>query len=146
MSDATRCPQCGASLKKYWHRLTPGLVKTLVKVYARVCEKGKNIIDKKELQLTHSEYGNFQKLRFHGLIAKNIVDGEWIKGEWVITHRGAQFLHGEIQIPIRVLTFRNRVEDHDEILVTVRDVIGTQPYFEKDFDYQIAKPVQASLI
>lgn len=143
-----KCPHCGASLKKYWHRLTPGLVNTLVKVYTQVCSTGKNVINKKSLNLSHSEYGNFQKLRFHALIAKYIVDGEWHKGEWLITHRGAQFLHGEIQVPVRVLTFRNHVEDHDEQLVTVTNVIGTQPYFEKEFDYQVAKvaPEQVSLI
>ena len=72
------CHHCGASLKKYWHRITPGLVKTLAKVYERVCEKGENHVAKGELKLSHGEYGNFQKLRFHALIAKYKQNVEWV--------------------------------------------------------------------
>lgn len=110
------------------------------KVYIRVCEKQENRVNKKELSLSHSEYGNFQKLRFHGLIAKFKVDGSWKRGEWLVTRRGSQFLKGMIQVPDRVLTFRNEVVDHGTKMVGIND-LGQQPYFEQDFEYEIAPVV-----
>lgn len=133
-----KCPHCGASMKKYWHKITPGLVKALAKTYQTIAQKGENVIDKDELSLTHGEYGNYQKLRFHGLIAKHIVDGKWKKGQWLITKRGGLFLKNEIAIPERVQTFRNRVVDHDPKEVTVSDVMRSEPYWEKEFEYELA--------
>lgn len=141
-----KCPHCGAAMKKYWHRITPGLVKALVKAYAVVCEKGDYHFTKKDLDLNHSEYGNFQKLRFHGFIAKHKVDGEWKRGEWILTRRAGDFLTGKIDIPARVQTFRNKVVDHDIIRVTVGEVMKSEPYFEVDFDYSIFDPVQERLL
>lgn len=124
------CECCGASLKKYWHRITPGLLATLVKVYAGVSSKGENIIRMDELELSHSEFGNFQKLRFHALIAKHKVEGVWKRREWLMTRRGADFLKGNIDIPYRVQTFRNEVVAHDAKKIFIKDVLGTAPYFE----------------
>lgn len=126
----SKCPHCGASMKMYWHRLNSGLVHALVKVYTRVVEKNENKVSKKELNLTHSEYGNFQKLRFHALIAKYKENGQWVRGTWLLTHRGAQFLRGEIQIPRKVQTFRNKITAYDEEYVTVTDVIKERPYWD----------------
>lgn len=133
-------------MHKYWHRLTPGLVRTLVEVYKFVSAKGENIVSKKELKLSHSQYGNFQKLRFHALIAKYKVNGEWHRGEWLLTKRGADFLKGMVQIPDRVQTFRNKVEDRSGILVTVTDVMKTEPYWETKFESDIFEPKQTSLL
>lgn len=130
------CPHCGASLKKYWHRLTPGLVKTLVKFYQGVCNKSENKLTKDDLELTHSEYGNFQKLRFHALIAKVKVDGHWDRRTWLLTRRGADFLKGRIEVPHRVQTFRNEVIGHDPRTVFVKDVIDLEPYFESYDDFK----------
>lgn len=134
------CDKCGASLKKYWHKLTPGLVRTLVKVYERVNEKGENKIHKNELTLTHGEYGNFQKLRFHALIAKYKENGEYKSGMWLITRRGAQFLTGQISVPESVQTFRNKVVGHSIEEVSVADIIGrrNEPYFQTDFAFTLA--------
>lgn len=133
--EVTKCPHCGATIKKYWHRLNAGLVHALVKVYTRVVEKNENKVSKKELSLSHSEYGNFQKLRFHGLIAKYKEDGNWVRGTWLLTRRGAQFLKGEIQIPRKVQTFRNKITDHDDVYITVTDAIKEQPYWDTHETY-----------
>lgn len=132
-----KCILCDAQVKEYWHRITPGLVKALAKAYAVVCKKGRNEFDKNELNLDHSEYGNFQKLRFHALIAKNDKDK---RGNWLITRRGSEFLQGVIRIPARVKTYRNRVIDHDPETLTLRDVIKSEEYWEKDFDYDLYRP------
>ncbi len=139
------CEACGAKLKKYWHSMTPGLVRILVKCY-EYASTHDNLFMMKDLKLDHSEYGNFQKLRFHGLIAKNKIAGDIEERVWLITHRGADFLKGLIQIPAKVQTFRNRVTEHDEELVTVTDVMKGQIYWEQKFEYDLFAPKQTSLI
>lgn len=139
------CEHCGVALKKYWHSITPGLVKILVKCYVYASTHD-NLFMMKDLELDHSEYGNFQKLRFHGLIAKDKKDGEIEERVWLITHRGADFLKGLIQIPAKVQTFRNHVVDHDSELVTVTDVMRSDPYWENKFDYDLFEPKQGALI
>ncbi len=138
--EIQNCDKCGASLKKYWHKITPGLVHTLVKVYEKVNEKGENKIHKSELTLSHGEYGNFQKLRFHALIAKYKEDGKIKSGQWLITRRGAQFLTGQTTIPASVQTFRNKVVGHDLEQVSLADIIGkrSEPYFQTDFAFNLA--------
>lgn len=124
------CPHCHAQMNSYYHAITPGLVKILLKVYKHVVETGQNSLGMNELPLTHSEYGNFQKLRFHALIAKD--DNEDKK--WLVTTRGADFLKGRISIPRRVETFRNKVVGHDSELVTIADVMRSDPHFQTVFE------------
>jgi hypothetical protein len=146
-TEETYCSQCGARMKSYWHAITPGLVKMLVKIYSAIASKGENKIHPhKEMELTTTEHMNMTKLRFHGLIAKCKEEGEVQRGFWLITHRGVEFLKGEIQIPSRVQTFRDKVTGHDERLVTVTDVMKSTPYWEKDFSYEIFEPKQTSML
>lgn len=134
-------------MKKYWHRITPGLVGILIKCYDFVKENDQNRFKMNELKLSHSEYGNFQKLRFHALIAKHKVGGEWVEREWVITSRGVDFLCGRVSIPIRVQTFRNKVADHDTSLIHIRQVWQSDlPWFENKFDYSLFQPKQEALL
>lgn len=142
------CPVCGANMKKYWHTLTPGLVGLLVKCYDQVKKTGINKFKMNELELSHSEYGNFQKLRFHALIAKHKVNGEWINSEWVITSRGGDFLCSKISVPKRVQTFRNKVVDHDFETISIRQIFNERSavWFENQFDYSLFQPQQATLL
>ncbi len=59
-------------------------------------------------------------------------------GHWLLTHRGAQFLHGELRVPAEVRVFRNRVEGYSEDYVSVKDVIG-EVYLDKKDDYVYEK-------
>lgn len=132
--EQTHCDHCGASLKKFWHRLSPGLVRSLIKFRRAIHEHNRNSLHlyndlKSENELTVAEQMNWTKLRFHGLVAKAPEEKHWL-----LTHRGAQFLNGEIQIPKRVQTFRNHVIAKDEAMVTVKDVIGEMPYFDQKSD------------
>lgn len=122
-----KCIHCGASLMSHKHKLTPGLVVILLKVYKRICEKGENSITMKELNLDHSEFGNFQKLRFHAMIAKQEDK------TWLITQRGTDFLKGKVQVPDHVETYRNRVIGHSEDYVTVSKVMKSDPYWQQIF-------------
>ena len=134
------CPYCGASMKMYWHSLTPSLLKVLVKIYVAVSEKGDNRIHPhKEMKLTASEHMNMTKLRFHGLIAKCKKEGKVERGYWLITRRGGQFLKGEIAIPRDVQTFRNKVTDHKGDMVRVKDIVRSKPVIQNigDFEFDI---------
>ena len=134
-TEQKKCSHCGASLKKYWHKLTPTLVHSLIKFKAAVVEKGENHVHLLEdmkspaTKLTPHEWNNFTKLRFHGLAVKSKQSGYWL-----LTRRGNQFLHGQIVVPDKVLTFRNRVEGRSGTLVGIKEVIGSEPYVETLLD------------
>lgn len=130
------CANCGESMMAYWHSLTSGLVGDLIKAIEFVKKNNKNSFHlANDLQLSKSEYNNFQKLRFHALIAKdkNSEDG----GHWLITKRGGQFLRGEISVPKRVQTFRNEVIDHSEEVISFRSFAQDFPYFESEFAQEV---------
>jgi hypothetical protein len=128
-----RCPNCGAGTKSFWHRLTPGLVSCLVAAIRAVHVLGKNEFHlQKDLVLSKTQYTNFHKLRYHALIAK--VEGK--PGVWLITTRGGQFLRGETAVPIRVLTFRNRIQERSTEMVHIDELRGKIPEFEKEFAYE----------
>lgn len=145
-----KCPTCGASLKKYWHRISRGTTIGLIKAYNTVKEKNENKFNLTrdligENKLTISEQVNWSILRFHGLVAKVKQNGKPIGGYWLITKRGADYLSGKIQIPRRVETWRNHVVDHDTRLVGIMDVMKEYPVFEQDFDYTLFEPKQLQL-
>ncbi len=149
MENETKCKYCGASMKQYWHTLTPGVVKALIKFRGGVLTRGENKInlvrDLKGInELLPYELKNWTKVRFHGLATKYKVEGVWVRGYWLLTKRGNQFLQGKIEIPAKVLTFRNKVIQHDINKVSVHDVMRRLdlPEFESlgDIEYELADP------
>ncbi len=136
------CSACGAKLRAYWVTLTPGIIHALVKFRQALSIKGENKIhllddmDNREYELSRHEWNNFSRLRFHALVAKYKKDGEHEAGYWLLTSRGAAFLRGEADIPVKVKIFRNKVVDHSEDTVFIKDVIGSTPYFETVDDIQ----------
>jgi hypothetical protein len=131
-----RCPYCQANLKKFYHTLTPGIVSVLIAAIQFVHGAGRNEFHlQNDLHLSVNQFCNVTKLRFHALIAK--VDGK--PGYWCITKRGGMFLRGEICVPLKVKTFRNRVEDHSAETIHIDDLRGKVPYFEREFAYETAQ-------
>lgn len=133
------CDKCGSSLKKYWHGITIGMMSALVKARNYVGDANKNefhlykdLIE--ENKLSTGEQMNWTKLRFHALVAK--VKGK--EGYWLITRRGGQFLSGELRIPAKVQTFRNKVVAYSEELTNLSGVYGRKVFFEKEFDFNYA--------
>lgn len=145
-SEIKKCPMCSASLKEYWHPITPLLANALVKAYRYISKAGENKFGRGEIELSMNEYSNFTKLRFHGLIAKYKTEGVHEKGYWLITTNGAKFLKGEYKTYKRVKTFRNRVQDHEPPMVSIADVIGSQPYLDKDPEYTLRDLRQGKLL
>lgn len=114
---------------------------TLVKFRAAVYSYHKNRLHvPREVELTKSEYNNFQKLRYHGLIARYREMGSPVSGVWLMTRRAAHFLRGEIDLPEKVQTFRNKVVDHSIVKINVSQALGSAPYWDQrdDFDFDIA--------
>lgn len=148
------CPTCGQEVRKYWHRLTPGLANALVKFAKGVQYKGRNSVHLRhdmeghEFELTRDEWSNFTKLRYHGLAVKDKNAGA---GYWLLTARGASFLRGDLAIPAKVQTFNNRVIDHDGPEIYLRDVYRQDvPHFEaiQDIEYETVpqEAIQAALL
>ena len=134
-------------MKRYWHKLTPGLVSALVKIHKAVNEKKENDIriDRlpMDLRLTHVERCNWQKLRLHGLVARVRFMTEVKRGRWLITRKGYRFLSGK-PISKRVLSFRNHVEGHDAEEVTIAQVMRSSPNFEsiEDIRFEYKEPYE----
>ena len=150
MAEHEKCSNCGARMKQWWHTLTPGLVNNLIQMIKKVKEKKVNEIHlQQELNLSKTEYNNFQKLRYHGLIQKctDKATGLHKKGYWLITDRGGKFLRNQMLVPLKVLTFRNKVVDHSKEVVGIREYRGKVTWFESEFDFDIREgmvvPVEA---
>lgn len=130
-----KCPNCGANMKKYWHTLSPVLVEVLFR-FALISQKTNNRVHvPKDIALTTTEYNNFQKLRYFGLIAKYKENGENVAGYWVLTQRGEQFLKNEKGVPDKVETFRNRICSWSDNYVTYETFNKDQPYVEQKKDF-----------
>lgn len=130
------CPHCGHSISPRWEHLNPGLVRCLILAIQAVHRKGRNRFHyEADLGLAHKSLANFQKLRYHALVA-HADEAKERSGEWVITGRGGQFLRGEIAVPESVKVYRNRVIDHATKLVHIREFRGLPPEFNPAFAYE----------
>lgn len=82
-----------------------------------------------------SHYNNFQKLRYHGLIAKATVNGRLMRNEWVITRNGFRFLRGTLEIPKFVKIRQNHIVERAAECVSLSQVWRGAPYLETSFEY-----------
>lgn len=120
------CDKCGANLDGRWERLTPGLCRTLIKIWGRVIAKNENRVHlAKDLDLSNNEYNNAQKLRYFALIAK--VKG--MSGYWLVTRRGAQFIRGQQKVHREVKIFRNHIQERSPDNVGILDVMSGPAYW-----------------
>lgn len=139
--DGDRCPNCGASMKSYWFKITPGLVKALVKMADRIRGTGVNRVHKKELPFGHSEYGNFQKLRFFGLIDKYRENGVWRRGDWCLTLNTVPFLNGMYRVPDKIRVFRNEIIEKSPNMVTIHEIMKGDEWFQTVYQHKIMRTV-----
>lgn len=140
--EETICPYCGASLVMRWERLSKGLVKTLIEFRKEVVEKNKfnRVHPRKDMKLGISEYANFQKLRYHGLVAHvKKADGTEDSGYYLLTRRGNLFCKNQIEVPEKVLIFRNKIEARGTTFTNVERILkGIDiPYWDGKEDFDI---------
>lgn len=137
------CNGCGREMAAYEISLTPGIMNALRKLIRAVREKGVNEIHLvKDSNLTHNEINNITRLRFHGLVAKcyeSTEAGEKKRksGYWLVTKRAADFIKGEIQLPVSVTVFNDRIVSKSETYVSIGEVMKSIPYFDtiEDINY-----------
>jgi hypothetical protein len=137
MSDI--CPACG-QVKQQAHKESMDKMKLLLLKAAaqHVIDTKVNDFKKKDLNLqdiAQSAYGNFGKLRYHGLITPVRENGQRIKGRWLVTRNGWAFLRGELKISKFVLVRNNSIIDHSPVLISVRDVYYGSEEIQTTFEY-----------
>ena len=86
----------------------------------------------RDLDLSHSEYANFQKLCYWGLVAQ--ADGK--RGYWLITKWGGMFLRGEIDMLVSVSTQDNHRVGKSEQRIHIRELRGKIPEFQSEWAYE----------
>ena len=139
--EIVKCPCCGASMKKHWHRLSAGLANTLIKFREECIRRGTyKLRPSSEVAFSKTEYNNFQKLRYHALVAKAKDENKkHIDGLWILTKRGNQFCKNQIKLPVNVQTFRNKITDKSKELVSIYDVLKMKgedsPYWDTKYDF-----------
>lgn len=118
------CPTCGHLIGPRRERLTTGLVSLLSK-FARALEmEDKQYLHlQKELNLSKSEYNNFQKLRYHDLVYR-----KGLAGCWGLTQLGKDFIYGTVSIPQEVFVRNNQVVNQGSGLVFVYDVLRSSEW------------------
>lgn len=136
VDERGRCVNCKARVRIYKHELSTGLLKILAKFAQTVGHKKRN-----EIHLLHDmdgdqtlsrvEYNNFQKLRYHGLVAKVRKH----PAHWLLTHLGSEFLHGRKTVPRLKVSYRNVIVGRTEDQVGVRD-IKNEPWWPR-LDFEI---------
>lgn len=92
------CPCCGQKIVTYKHKLNKVLVSGLNKL-----SKHGGYSKLRDLDLTISEFNNFQKLQYFGLVQK------YPNREWGITESGKNFLEGNSTAPSFVTTKQKKL-------------------------------------
>jgi len=123
MTDKKICECCGQTISPRRERISKGIVRSLYKmaIYVKALKLNK-VHPRNDLELTKSEYNNFQKLRYRGLIAKYKSNGEILPGYWLITHKGYSFLNNESPTANYVSVLNNRIIGYGDDMLTFSDI------------------------
>lgn len=139
MSDV--CNHCGQRIQQA-HKESMDKTRLLMLQSAarQVIDTGKNDFKKKDLGLeamSLSAYGNFGRIRYHGLITpvKDRDTGKRIKGRWLITRNGWAFLRGEFNIPKYVIVKNNIIQSRSDATISVKDVFYGSDIMQTTFEY-----------
>jgi hypothetical protein len=124
------CPCCGAKMVRHRHRLSAGLLSGLVILEARSPWKSVNL---RELGLSRTQWDNFQKLRYWGLVEHH---GSTKSGVWSLSDLGRQFLANVARVQPVVFTYRGEVVSYDGDAVTAEQVLRSTPFFDRYEEYR----------
>lgn len=123
------CKECGQSVMRHKQSLSKSLVVILVKAYETFGQKSFHL--QKDLPLTKNQYANFQKLKYWGLVQRDLS----APGYWLITEYGKEFLKGLSRVSRFAWTFNNHVVESSHEMVFIKDVLGSTPYYKKREEY-----------
>lgn len=137
----TKCDHCGQKIQQAHKEMLTKHKLTILKAAAQyVMSTGVNdfrMRDMGDFTSNPSDYNNFSKLRFHGLITpvRDKATDRKIKGRWLITRNGWSFLRGELSIPKYVLVRNNAVQTKSDVLLSVKDVYYGSDVIQTTFEY-----------
>lgn len=136
MSDVEFCEGCGQRLpQQRKETLSRIKVEILMSAGQLVTSTMTNRFKLRQICDEPTHYNTFQKLRYHGLVAKLKIDGQPVRNEWCITRNGFRFLRGRIDLPKYVLVKSNHVTERSDVMVSLTDVWRGAPYLEATFEY-----------
>lgn len=111
------CECCGAKIITYTHKLNKSLCAALIRAYM---VNGLREFKLKDLHISTSQFCNFQKLKYFGLV-RSIDTNE---GHWQVTGFGEAFIKAEVGCHAREKTYRGQVVSQcDEDIVFIHDVV-----------------------
>jgi len=125
MKDKEYCPYCGQKYMKNKHTFSKALGQILLKAAHRYKEgQGFHLI--KDLELTHNQACNFQKLAYWEVVEKHFEYGIRKGGYWHLTHKAVEIIDGT-NFPKSITTFNNKVMEISGERTRLKDVLG---YYE----------------
>ena len=130
MRQIKRCPHCDAKMVEYRHTFNKGLAHGLYELWA--ADGGP--ISLRSLRLTRTQWTNFQKLRYWGLVGRIKHDGEW-----ALTSQGLSFITQATPIQKWVWTYRGETIRFDGDTCFFHDV-HEELYDQKPDYLSNAKP------
>ena len=147
MKYTNTCECCGHKVTAFTHQLNKGLAEAFKAFVDKYAEIKAPVSPSKDLNLTHTQLANWQKLRYWDLIKP--IDNN--KGLWVPTPNGILFYQDRISVMKTVATINAEVlpqtheawETHTKNveLVRITDLIDDFEYKQRP-DYQAEKSGQ----
>jgi hypothetical protein len=105
------CPNCGSKMMQYKHSLNKQLVDIVTKLYYKPGKLS-------DLNITHVQINNAQKLRYWGLIEQIIGETD----EWRVSWAGELFIRGKLHMRKTAITFHGKVTGHEGDAVTFQQL------------------------
>lgn len=132
--QANMCECCGAKIVEYKHVLNKGLVSALFEL-----AKFNHPVSLSELDITRNQWTNFQKLRYWGLVGKELhADGSGT-GHWFVTSSGRAFIDNQFPMPKEAWTYRGETIRLEGSTIYFSDIYD--PHYRERLDYaRDAKP------
>jgi len=120
MNKDIYCECCGAKVVEYKHSFNAGLASSLWQIY--LADKPIALTD---LELTRTQWTNFQKLRYWGLVQQSIDPiTKKHNGLWETTQSGNQFVDDpSVSIAKYVWTFRGETVRFEGEYVYFTDIL-----------------------
>lgn len=144
------CRHCGSKIQQAHKEVLSKHKLDMLQMAAKHITQNKlpNDFHVKDAGEDFTDYANFQKLRYHGLVHRvKDSEGRYKRGHWFITPIGWQFLRGTREFPKYVLVRNNRIVEKSSEMIRVQDVYRSNPevithfeYFDDDGQYVGLKP------
>ncbi len=131
------CDHCGAKMIEYKFTFNRGLARCLFRLSqfpqpTEICT----------MNLTTSQWTNFQKLKYWELIAPHVTDEtDRKRGWWRLTPQGIAFLTGKVPIHKNVIMYRNKFVRFGGEKIFFKDVTGGYEY-RGDYRAQVREQVR----